>query len=87
MSSKLVTFGQQLQNMSKILRIQLQNAKFLTKFSCISEFGAIRKMHKFVNLVDFVKTFQTNEIAIHASIYLQKSASTQPRTGLSFAKN
>ena len=38
-------------------------------------------MQKYVNLVDLVKSFQT-------SIYLQKSASIQPRTGLSkFAKN
>ena len=38
-------------------------------------------MHKYGNLVDLVKSFQK-------SIFLQKSASIQPRTGLSkFAKN
>ena len=42
-----------------------------------SEFWAVQKR---VNIVDLVKSFQT-------SIYLQKSASIQPRTGLTmFAK-
>ena len=52
--------------------------KRLTKFSRISECGALQNR---VNLVDLVKSFQT-------SIYLQNSASTQPRASLSkFAKN
>ena len=52
--------------------------KCFTKFSCIFEFGAVQK---FVNLVDLEKCCKM-------SIWLQKSASIQPRTSLSkFAKN
>ena len=43
------------------------------QFSWFSDW--IPKVHKRVNLVDFVKSF-------HTSIYFQKSASIQPRTSL-----
>ena len=52
--------------------------KMLTSFGWNFEIWAVQK---YVNLVDLVKSFPT-------SIYLQKSASIQPRTSLSkFAKN
>ena len=65
--------------------------KCLTTFSRVFECGAVHsfswfsdwspKVQKCVNLVDLVKSFQTN-------IYFQNLASIQPRTGLSkFAKN
>ena len=63
--------------MNKILRINFNKAanmrKCLTTFSWIFECGAVQK---FVNLVDFVKSFLT-------TVYLQKSASIQPRTSRS----
>ena len=43
---------------------------YLTKFSWIFEFGAVQKC---VNILDLVESF-------HTSIYLQNSASIQPRT-------
>ena len=73
---------------SKILRKKLQNStqnmktignsifireKMLTIFGWNFEIWAVQK---YVNLVDLVKSFPT-------SIYLQKSASIQPRTSLS----
>ena len=62
--------------------------KSLTKFGLNFECWAVQKR---VNLVDLAKSFQTsisNQIAIQSfkkvfSIYLQNSASTQPRTSLS----
>ena len=59
---------------SKRSEIQLLNReKMLTIFGRNFEIWAVQK---YVNLVDLVKSFQT-------SIYLQKSASIQPRTSLS----
>ena len=63
--------------------------KCLTNFSRIVEFGTVQNP---LNIVDLVESFLTSIYYLvtifFSTIYLQKSASVQPRTGLSkFAKN
>ena len=63
----------------KIRRKQSEKIQFIFSFANVDEFDwnlEVWAMQKYANLVDLVKSFPT-------SIYLQKSASIQPRTSLS----
>ena len=76
---KILNFRPNLQKIWNILKNKIANTrKCSTKFNWTFEFGAVQKSVNLVELEQFCKM----------SIWLQKSASIQPRTSLSkFAQN